>query len=101
MDQAGTVDARRWFLLFAYSKYDEIEVEQLFEDAQMNAAIMEKIYNELYPLSARGKREIKEARDQGVQEGVQVGREEGQLTEARETLHRLVSRPFPSLSLST
>lgn len=47
MDQAGTVDARRWFLLFAYSKYDEIEVEQLFEDAQMNAAIMEKIYNEL------------------------------------------------------
>lgn len=52
-----------------------------------------------YPLSARGKREIKEARDQGVQEGVQVGREEGQLTEARETLHRLVSRRFPSLSI--
>ncbi len=97
--QVGTVDARRWFLTFAKIKYDEVGVERFFEEAPMNAAIMEKIFKEIYPLSPLGKREIQEARDQGVQVGLQEGLQEGQLTEARDFVRRLLTRRFPSLAV--
>lgn len=85
--QAGSDDALRWFKILATIKYDESGVKLLFEEAQVNAAVMEKLYRELYPLSPRGKREIEQ------------DRQEGRLTEARNTIRHLMARRFPLIEI--
>ncbi len=117
--QTGSVDAQRWFWELAKLRYNQSGVERLFEDAEMNAAIMEKIINEIYPLSPLGKRQIREARKQARQEGLQEGLkeglqeglekglkkglekglEEGRLTEASDTIRRVLARQFPSYEI--
>ena len=60
----------------------------------MNAAVMEKLTNELYPISPLGKPQMREAMEKGLEKGLKKGREtgrdegleQGQLTEASDTL---------------
>ena len=87
--RADTEDARQWFWRAVGMKYPKVEVDRLFGEVGMTNAIMERLFEEMYPDSVWAEEERAEACQEGEQKGLR--------REALEMIRRVLSKRFPSI----